>query len=218
MRGSRLLRILLALQNRGRLTSAQLATEFEVARRTIMRDIDALGEAGLPIVVHRGNRGGIEFGCDYRSRFVGLSAEEAEALGLLLAFPHPALAQLQLTTVVHSIRDKLVESMPELVRNQIRQAQRRFQFSAIPPPATDVRIAALAAAIRDSAITRIQSKSRAPKTIHPIALQFGPVEWTVIDGRDPETPIPGSLVGDIYISAERFSAHSMAGSDVPPSP
>ena len=54
MRASRLLRILLLLQNRGRLTSGDLARELEVAPRTILRDLDALTEAGLPMVVHRG--------------------------------------------------------------------------------------------------------------------------------------------------------------------
>ncbi len=62
MRASRLLRILLLLQNRGRHTSAQLAAELEVARRTILRDVDALTEAGLPIIVYQGNQGGIELG------------------------------------------------------------------------------------------------------------------------------------------------------------
>jgi predicted DNA-binding transcriptional regulator YafY len=38
MRASRLLQILLLLQNRERMTSAQLALELEVARRTILRD------------------------------------------------------------------------------------------------------------------------------------------------------------------------------------
>jgi predicted DNA-binding transcriptional regulator YafY len=217
MRASRLLRILLALQNRGRLTTLQLATELEVARRTIMRDIDALTEAGLPIVVHRGNMGGVELGFNYRSRLLGLSAEEAEALGLLLASPNPALAQLQMTPAVHSVRDKLIESMPELVRKRIRQAQRRFQFSADPPQPTDRRVAALAAAIRGSAITHIQSKSRAPKTIHPIALQFGPRGWNVIDAQNPDAPIPDTAVGDINISAQRFSPPIAAGpNNLPP--
>jgi predicted DNA-binding transcriptional regulator YafY len=210
MRASRLLRILLALQNRGRLTTLQLATELEVARRTIMRDIDALTEAGLPIVVHRGNMGGVELGFNYRSRLVGLSAGEAEALGLLLASPHPALAELQMTPAVHSVRDKLIESLPELVRKRIRQAQRRFQFATDPPQLTDRRVAALAAAIRDSAITRIQSKSGAPKTIHPTALLFGPRGWAVIDAQDPEAPIPDIAVGDINISALRFSPPAAA--------
>jgi len=210
MRASRLLRILLALQNRGRLTTLQLATECEVAQRTIMRDIDALTEAGLPIIVHRGNMGGVELGFHYRSRLAGLSADEAEALGLLLASPNPALAQLKLTSAVRSVRDKLIESMPELVRQRIHQTRGRFLFSAVAPQPTDVRVAALAAAIRDSAITRIQSKSPAPKIIHPIALQFGPLGWAVIDARDPEAPIPESDVGDINVSARRFSPHGVA--------
>ena len=88
MRASRLLRILLTLQNRGRMTTLQLSNELEVARRTVMRDIDALGEAGLPIVVHRGSAGGVELGFNYRSRFVGLDAHEAEALGC-----HPVAAE-----------------------------------------------------------------------------------------------------------------------------
>ena len=45
MRASRLLHLLLLLQNRGRMTAAQLAQELEVARRTILRDVDALTEA-----------------------------------------------------------------------------------------------------------------------------------------------------------------------------
>jgi predicted DNA-binding transcriptional regulator YafY len=210
MRASRLLRILLALQNRGRLTTLQLSTELEVARRTVMRDIDALTEAGLPIVVHRGNTGGVELGFNYRSRLVGLSADESEALGVLLALPNAVLAQLQITSAAHSVRDKLVESMPELVRKRIQQAQRRFQFLAGQPAPIDERVPALAAAIRDSAVTRIQAKSRAPKTIHPIALQFGPLGWAVIDARNPNDPIRGSEIGDINISAQRFTMPNRA--------
>ena len=62
MRASRLLQILLLLENRGRMTSSRLADELEVKPRTILRDVDALTEAGLPMVVHAGYRGGIELG------------------------------------------------------------------------------------------------------------------------------------------------------------
>lgn len=210
MRASRLLRILLALQNRGRLTSLQLATELEVARRTVMRDIDALSEAGLPIIVHRGNAGGIELGFNYRSRFVGLDAAEAEALGVILAAPNPVLTQLRMTSAAERTRDKLVESMPELVQKRIRQAQQRFQFLTDPSTHPDIRVAALADAVRNSAITRIRSKSKVPRTIHPIALQFGPPGWSVVDAHSPNVPIPLSEVGDINISAKRFSPPSAA--------
>src|SRR5260370_9088181 len=89
MRASRLLRILLLLQNRGRLTSAQLATELEVAPRTILRDVDALTEAGLPIIAFQGNQGGIALGFDYPTRLTGLPAPEPPPLALILARPIP---------------------------------------------------------------------------------------------------------------------------------
>jgi predicted DNA-binding transcriptional regulator YafY len=208
MRASRLLRILLALQNRGRLTASQLSEELEVTRRTIMRDIDALAEAGLPIVVHRGNRGGIELGFNYRSRLVGLSALEAEALGVLLALSNPALAELKLLDAAKTGRDKLVESMPSLSRERIELSQRRFQFSGCSDRQTDLRIAALAGAIRDSVVVRIRSKSATPQSIHPVALQFGAAGWAVIDDQSPNVPISQDEIGDINVSARRFSVQS----------
>ncbi|MEQ1518481.1 MAG: HTH domain-containing protein, partial [Usitatibacteraceae bacterium] len=140
MRASRLLRILLILQNRGRVSTLQLATELEVARRTVMRDIDALSEAGLPIVVHRGSMGGVELGFEYRSRLVGLDASEAEALGVILALPKNSLAELGITSAASQACDKLVESLPETVRQRVMQAQRRFQFVPVPAAPKDPRI------------------------------------------------------------------------------
>ncbi|MBO6602406.1 hypothetical protein [Rhodophyticola porphyridii] len=66
----------------GRKTSKQLARELEGAPRAILRDVDAMTEAGLPIIVHRGNRGGIEFGFNNRARLTDLNFSEAGALAL----------------------------------------------------------------------------------------------------------------------------------------
>jgi predicted DNA-binding transcriptional regulator YafY len=186
-------------------TTRQLATELEVARRTVLRDIDALTEAGLPIVVIRGNSGGVELGFNYQSRLVGLAAHEAEALGVVLALPKSELAALGVEAAARMACEKLVESLPKMVRLRIRQAQQRFRFPAEPRDPPDPRVAALAAAIRDSAITRIQAKSRSPRTIHPIALEYRLAGWAVIDALLPESPIPLRQCGDINISAMRFA-------------
>lgn len=57
-RTDRLLGILLELQARGQLTSRQLAERFEVAPRTVLRDLDALSQLGVPLLALPGRGGG----------------------------------------------------------------------------------------------------------------------------------------------------------------
>jgi predicted DNA-binding transcriptional regulator YafY len=59
MKLDRLLGILSILLQNDRVTAPYLAERFEVNRRTIGRDIDSLCQAGIPIVTHQGNGGGI---------------------------------------------------------------------------------------------------------------------------------------------------------------
>jgi predicted DNA-binding transcriptional regulator YafY len=203
MRASRLLRILLLLQNRGRLTSAQLAAELEVARRTILRDVDALTEAGLPIIVHQGNQGGIELGFNYRTRLTGLAVDEAEALSIILGAPIPALDALGMTEAGHRARAKLLESFPDPVRATVETTRRRFRFEPGEPTLADPRVPAFAEAVRGANVVRIQARAQSPRTIHPTALTWGADGWRVIDGETGEA-IPLAACGDINISARRF--------------
>ncbi|MCL2137044.1 MAG: YafY family transcriptional regulator [Coriobacteriia bacterium] len=59
MRLDRLIGILTVLLQNDRVTAPYLAEKFEVNRRTIGRDIDALCQAGIPIVTFQGAGGGI---------------------------------------------------------------------------------------------------------------------------------------------------------------
>jgi len=49
-RTDRLLAIVLELQGKGRQRAEDLAATFETSKRTIYRDIQALGEAGVPLI------------------------------------------------------------------------------------------------------------------------------------------------------------------------
>ncbi|NLO84981.1 MAG: YafY family transcriptional regulator [Clostridiales bacterium] len=59
MKLDRLLGILTVLLQNERVTAPYLADKFEVTRRTIGRDIDALCLAGIPVITHQGSGGGI---------------------------------------------------------------------------------------------------------------------------------------------------------------
>ena len=59
MKIDRLIGILSVLLQKGKTTAPELAERFEVSRRTISRDIEALCMAGIPIQTAQGAGGGI---------------------------------------------------------------------------------------------------------------------------------------------------------------
>ena len=198
MRAARLLQILLILQNRGRLTAPALAAELEVTSRTILRDVDAMTEAGLPILTLRGPQGGIELGFNYRTRLTGLAADEAEALAIWLAAPPPEVAALGLSDAATRARAKLVESFPDRSRALIATTFARFPRDTAPAD-PDPRIAALARAIREGLTLRLQSRGQTPIILQPATLTHGAEGWTVA-GPPLTTAIPQSAWGDINLS------------------
>ena len=81
VRASRLVGLLGLLQARGRMTAGQLAAELEVSPRTVLRDIEALGAAGIPVYAVRGSQGGFELLAGFRSDLPAAAAGPARSPG-----------------------------------------------------------------------------------------------------------------------------------------
>jgi predicted DNA-binding transcriptional regulator YafY len=87
MRADRVLAMLLLLQARGRITATELAGRLEVSKRTVYRDVVALGAAGVPVHADPGPGGGIELMAGWRTDLTGLTASEVESLFTSAAGP-----------------------------------------------------------------------------------------------------------------------------------
>src|SRR3989442_7781407 len=90
MRADRVLALLFLLQARGRLTASELAARLEVSRRTVYRDVDALGSAGVPVHADPGPNGGIELMAGWGTDLTRLTPLEVE--GPFTSAGRPTLA------------------------------------------------------------------------------------------------------------------------------
>lgn len=78
MKLDRMIGILSILLQRDMVTAPYLAEQFEVSRRTINRDIDALCRAGIPIYTKQGTGGGISIMEGYRMERTLLTSRELQ--------------------------------------------------------------------------------------------------------------------------------------------
>ncbi|WP_439463784.1 helix-turn-helix transcriptional regulator [Roseateles sp. NT4] len=102
--------ILILLQLRPQITAPALAREFEVSVRTILRDIDELSAAGVPVYAERGRGGGFKLREGFATRLNGLLGDEAQALPLL-GLPGAA-SELGLGGASKRLRLKLQSALP----------------------------------------------------------------------------------------------------------
>ena len=185
MRASRLLSVLLLLQNRGRLTAEQLAQELEVSVRTVYRDIDALSAAGVPVYAERGRSGGIQLVGGFRTRLTGLT--EAEAQALALSGLPDAAAELGLGATLAAAQLKLSAALPPELRARANTVAQRFHLD-VPGWFHDVEspphLAAVADAVWNERVLRIRyvkwGRREVERTVEPLGLVLKAGQWYLV--------------------------------------
>ncbi|WP_030962476.1 helix-turn-helix transcriptional regulator [Streptomyces sp. NRRL S-378] len=128
MRAARLIRMALLIQSNPGLTAASLARELDVSERTVIRDVQALQEAGVPVRSDRGRTGGYRLAPGYRTRLTTLHPTEAETL-FLSGLPS-ALRDMGLADAADAARLKLTATLLPSVRAAAEASVRRFHLDA----------------------------------------------------------------------------------------
>lgn len=203
MQASRLLKILMLLQSRGRQTAPQLAAELEVSTRTVLRDIDELSAAGVPLWGEPGRNGGFQLQAGWSTQLTGMTEREAQALWLA-GLPQAA-AELGLGGAAASARLKLLASVPAAQRGASDRVAQRLHLDPLDwyrAADTPQHLQAVAAAVWQGRCIRVlyeSWKGLQRRQLAPLGLVLKAGAWYLIavpaGAREPRTYRLASLRG-----------------------
>lgn len=195
MRADRLLSIVWLLRTHERLTTAELARRLEVSRRTIMRDVEALSSAGVPVYCERGPRGGVTLLPGYRTDVTALSSEESRAL--FAGVTTWGASSLGLGDALASALRKLLAAVPDAHRADASNLSDRVVIDPhgwLPQPERE-RTGEVFHTVREAVLTQrrlcmeYRSKSRAAtttSTVDPHGLVGAGNSWYLCSSVDEE--------------------------------
>lgn len=164
-RTDRLLAIVLELQGRGYVRAHDLAAHFETSKRTIYRDIEALCEAGVPVVATPGQ--GYTLMDGYFLPPLTFTADEATTLLLGEAFVAGQF-DAHYREVAATAGRKIEAVLPERRRAELQELREALHIIA-PPYAPDAAVPQLLAALRGAILARhtVRFRYHARHTDHP---------------------------------------------------
>lgn len=189
MRADRLLNLLLLLQNRGKMSSRQLAELLEVSERTIVRDIEALSAAGIPVYAERGSRGGWVLADSYRTNLTGMRPEEI--VSLLLTNHNELLKDLGIQGDFQAAYQKLLAAAPAPIRQDAEMIHERLHIDGAGWHASEEAfpwLAAVQQAVWTQRKLRIRYRKEDDVTeriIHPLGLIAKRNVWYVAAEQEP---------------------------------
>ncbi|MUT68320.1 YafY family protein [Paenibacillus sp. NEAU-GSW1] len=133
MKLDRLLAITMTLLNQPRVSATDLSKRFEVSLRTIYRDMEAINQAGIPIVSFAGSDGGYEIMQGYRLEKQVLSLDDFSSIYSALRGVRSATDHIEI--------DRLIERIGALMPGQNTRDQYYLDFDFKPAPNDKVHMA-----------------------------------------------------------------------------
>lgn len=104
MKVERLLAIVMLLMNKDKITASELAEYFEVSVRTIVRDMEAINMAGIPIVSHQGKNGGFSILKNYKVDKNFLTPDEIASILRALSGVNKALSDKSVNNIMEKVQ------------------------------------------------------------------------------------------------------------------
>lgn len=180
MRADRLVSLVLLLRQHGRMSASALARELEVSPRTVLRDVEALSAAGVPVYAERGRHGGFALLPGYRDALAGLSGlTHDEALALVVAGTRRGAASLGLGPALSAAVLKVVEALPEGHRATATGAAARL----LVEPETDLLERRVP--VEEAPTTALREVRRAVAAGLRLRLEYAaagePARWRTVD-------------------------------------
>ncbi|MFQ6392332.1 helix-turn-helix transcriptional regulator [Nocardia sp. KC 131] len=177
MRADRLVSLVLLLRQHGRLSADTLARELEVSTRTVLRDIEALSTAGVPVYAERGRHGGFALLPGFQTELTGLNHDEA--LALLVAGSRRGAQAFGLGSALASAMRKVVDALPEGYRATAADAAERLLIE----PEIDLLSRRLV--IEQESDTIVAEVRRAVLAGHKLRIHYAAVDqtpkWRTVD-------------------------------------
>ncbi|GED69699.1 DeoR family transcriptional regulator [Brevibacillus reuszeri] len=171
-KSKRLLELMLTVNRKRKFTAGELAYEFGVSTRTILRDLQELSELGVPLYSEVGPHGGYQVLKERILPPIAFSEEEAVAIFFAIhALRH--YSSLPFSAEASSALKKFTQFMSQDIRDRIEQMKNRVDFITPTRQASSPYLSVLLEAAIQQRVLCIDYEStekRADRLIQPIGI------------------------------------------------
>lgn len=176
MKIDRMLGIITFLLQTEKTTAAELSEKFEVSKRTILRDIDNIGQSGIPIITLQGGGGGITIAKGFKLDKSILSTMELQNIIAGLK----SIGSVSDSAQVEKLIDKLAPNRngEPIIENSVQ-----IDLASHYKPTLSEKIGLLKRGIKEKRLVQFEyysEKGMALRSIEPYQITYKWGEWYVL--------------------------------------